>query len=103
MSSELYPIGELPPLDRVPRLMHAQVIRESRFGAPRDAYRIEQIPVPEIRSDECLLLVMAAGINYNGVWAAAGAPVNPIQIHRREAEGCDFHIGGSDASGIVYR
>jgi crotonyl-CoA carboxylase/reductase len=39
---------------------------------------------------------MAAGVNYNGVWAAAGLPVSIFRY-----TGYDFHIAGSDASGIV--
>ena len=31
-----------------------------------------------IAADEVLILVMAAGVNYNGVWAALGTPVSPI-------------------------
>ena len=42
--------------------------------------------------------VMAAGVNYNNVWAALGKPVSVL---RGRAE--DHHIGGSDASGIVWK
>ncbi|WP_425306155.1 hypothetical protein [Cupriavidus gilardii] len=40
---------------------------------------------------------MAAGVNYNGVWAARGKPVSVFNLH-----GSDLHIAGSDASGIVW-
>ena len=40
--------------------------------------------------------VMAAGVNYNNVWACLGQPVEVFRY-----TGDDFHIGGSDASGIV--
>ena len=40
--------------------------------------------------------VMAAGVNYNNVWACLGQPVSVFRY-----TGHDFHIGGSDASGIV--
>jgi crotonyl-CoA carboxylase/reductase len=102
MNPEIYPIGELPALGVVPRRMYAQVIREERFGPPASAFMIEEVDVPEIGDDECLVAVMAAGINYNGIWASAGAPVNVIRLHRKLGEG-DFHIGGSDGSGIVYK
>jgi crotonyl-CoA carboxylase/reductase len=49
-----------------------------------------------------LVYVMAAGINYNNVWAALGIPVNVIAARNKAGEPEDFHIGGSDASGIVY-
>jgi len=45
---------------------------------------------------------MAAGVNYNNVWAARGVPVDVIGARQRAGEKEDFHIGGSDASGIVY-
>ena len=40
---------------------------------------------------------MAAGVNYNGVWAGLGKPISPFEIHK-----ADFHIPGSDASGIIW-
>jgi crotonyl-CoA carboxylase/reductase len=43
------------------------------------------------------------GINYNNVWAALGIPVNVIAARNKGGEPEDFHIGGSDASGIVYK
>ena len=46
---------------------------------------------------------MAAGVNYNNVWAALGIPVNVIAARNKAGEPEDFHIGGSDASGIVYK
>src|ERR671931_203224 len=49
MPSQLYEIGQIPPVGEVPERMYAQVIRPERFDEPSD-----------------------------------------------------FHIGGSDASGIVY-
>ncbi|WP_269745542.1 crotonyl-CoA carboxylase/reductase [Thermobifida cellulosilytica] len=58
--------------------------------------------VPPIGPDEVLIAVMAAGVNYNNVWAARGYPVDVIAMRQRAGEPYDFHIGGSDASGIVY-
>jgi crotonyl-CoA carboxylase/reductase len=46
--------------------------------------------------------LMAAGINYNNVWAARGIPIDVIAIRQKMGEPYDFHIGGSDVSGIVY-
>jgi crotonyl-CoA carboxylase/reductase len=45
---------------------------------------------------------MAAGINYNNVWAALGSPVDVIRVHASLGDDSGYHIGGSDASGIVY-
>ena len=48
---------------------------------------------------------MAAGVNYNNVWASLGVPLDIVRMHKQTGHGGDeagFHIGGSDASGIVY-
>jgi crotonyl-CoA carboxylase/reductase len=45
---------------------------------------------------------MAAGINYNNVWAARGVPIDVIAARQAVGDTRNFHIGGSDASGIVY-
>ena len=78
--------------------MAAWVIREERFGEPRDAFRIEEMEVPEPGAMEVVVRVMAAGVNYNNVWAAMGQPVSVFRYHAE-----DHHIGGSDASGIVWK
>lgn len=96
------PIGELPPLGQVPARMHAQVIRPDRYGDPAGAFRPELVPTPPIGPDEVLIAVMAAGINYNNVWAARGYPVDQVATRQRRGEVEDFHVGGSDAAGIVY-
>lgn len=104
MAKELYELGEIPPLGEVPKKMYANVIREERFGEPKDAFKVEVVDVPEIGPDEALVLVMAAGINYNNVWAALGIPLNMVEVHRKDQnDHSGFHIGGSDASGIVYK
>ncbi len=102
-STKIVRIGELPPLGVVPEKMYAQVIRAERFGEPIKAFQIEEIPVPEPGPREVLVAVMAAGVNYNNVWAALGYPVNVIAARNKKGEKEDFHIGGSDASGIVYK
>jgi crotonyl-CoA carboxylase/reductase len=101
-TTDVVPVGQLPPVGEVPSHMHAQVIRQDRMGEPRDAFQPEVVPVPELREHEVLVAVMAAGINYNNVWAARGVPIDVIANRRRAGEPYDFHIGGSDASGIVY-
>ena len=102
MATSAVPIGSLPPLGEVPPKMLAQVIRQDRLGDPRDAFRIEEMDTPEIGPDEVLVAVMAAGINFNNVWAAKGIPIDVIAVRQRAGDPRDFHIGGSDASGIVY-
>ncbi|QNN52357.1 crotonyl-CoA carboxylase/reductase [Nocardioides mesophilus] len=100
--AEIVPVGELPPLGVVPSHMHAQVVRQERYGDPLTAFQHEVVQVPDLGPDEVLVAVMAAGINYNNVWAARGYPVDQIGARQRKGEPHDFHIGGSDASGIVY-
>ncbi len=102
MTKELYDLGEAPPVGEVPKKMHAWVVREERFGEPSQAFQQEVVDVPAIADDEVLLYVMAAGVNYNNVWAARGIPVNVIKARQRAGEPEDFHVGGSDAAGIVY-
>ncbi len=95
---ELYEVGEIPPLGHVPEKMYAWVIRRDRHGPPEQAMQIEVVPTPkDLDPDEVLILVMAAGVNYNGVWAALGTPISVFDVHKAE-----YHIAGSDAAGIVY-
>ncbi len=94
---DLYELGEIPPLGHVPKNMYAWAIRQERHGAPDEAMQVEVLPTWEIDSHEVLVLVMAAGVNYNGVWAALGTPVSTLDVHKNP-----FHIAGSDASGIVW-
>ena len=99
---DLYEIGQVPPVGHVPAEMYAQVIRPERFGEPTKAFKVEKVAVPEIAADEVLVCVMAAGVNYNNVWAALGVPVDVIKARTQAGDETGFHIGGSDASGIVY-
>jgi crotonyl-CoA carboxylase/reductase len=102
MDVALVPIGSLPPPYQTPSRMHAQVIRQERYGEPLDAFKIEEVPVPQPGPGQVLVAVMAAGINYNNVFAARGAPMDVIAARQRKGEPWDFHIGGSDASGVVW-
>jgi crotonyl-CoA carboxylase/reductase len=95
-------VGELPPVGAVPPRMYAQAIRPERYGEPALAFRSEVVDTPRIGSNEVLIAVMAAGVNYNNVWAARGYPVDQVAARRRQGATEDFHVGGSDASGVVY-
>ncbi|MBI2892496.1 MAG: crotonyl-CoA carboxylase/reductase [Deltaproteobacteria bacterium] len=86
------------PPGAIPDSMLAVTIRREREGEPRDAMKLEEVPVPGIGPDEVLVLVMAAGVNFNGVWAARGRPVSVFDMHHEP-----FHIAGSDAAGIVWK
>src|SRR5881392_1888566 len=76
--------------------MAAWVIREE--GEPIDAFQLEEMETPEPGAFEVTVRVMAAGVNFNNVWAALGKPVSVFRAHEE-----DHHIGGSDASGIVWK
>jgi crotonyl-CoA carboxylase/reductase len=84
--------GTLPPT------MAAWVIRQEREGEPLDAFQLEEMEVPEPGAFEVTVRVMAAGVNFNNVWAALGQPVSVFRYHAE-----DHHIGGSDASGVVWK
>src|SRR5215210_2590890 len=85
--------GELPPT------MAAWVIRQEREGEPLDAFQLEEIGTPEPGAFEVTVRVMAAGVNFNNVWAALGQPVSVFNSHPEYGH----HIGGSDASGVVWK
>ncbi|WP_460272508.1 crotonyl-CoA carboxylase/reductase [Celeribacter sp. ULVN23_4] len=94
---ELYEIGEIPPMGYVPKKMYAWAIRRERHGEPETSFKNEVVDTPKLDSHEVLVLVMAAGVNYNGIWAGLGVPISPFDGH-----GAEYHIAGSDASGIVW-
>lgn len=95
MSLDLHTV---PPLGVVPDRMKAVVIRRGQEGEPARSMRIEEVPVPTIGDAEVLVLVMAAGVNFNGVWAAQGRPISVFR-----GNPADFHIAGSDAAGVVWK
>jgi crotonyl-CoA carboxylase/reductase len=94
---DLYAVGDIPPLGQVPARMHAWTIRKERHGAPHTSMQIEVVPTWSIGDDEVLVLVMAGGVNYNGVWAALGQPISCLDVHKHP-----FHVAGSDAAGVVW-
>ncbi|TPE49773.1 crotonyl-CoA carboxylase/reductase [Amaricoccus solimangrovi] len=94
---ELYEVGEIPPLGHVPKQMYAWAIRRERHGEPDKSFQVEVVDTPTLDSNEVLVFVMAAGVNYNGVWAGLGVPISPFDVHK-----APYHIAGSDASGIVW-
>jgi crotonyl-CoA carboxylase/reductase len=75
---DLYEMGEIPPMGHVPPKMYAWTIRRERHGEPDKAFEVEVVDTWSIDSNEVLVLVMAAGVNYNGVWAGLGQPISPF-------------------------
>ena len=94
---DLYSVGEIPPLGYVPAKMHAWAVRKERHGPPKSSMQLEVVSTWPIADDEVLILVMAAGVNYNGIWAALGTPISPLDVHKNP-----FYIAGSDAAGVVW-
>ena len=92
----------LPEVGTLPKTMYASIIRRERYGRPDNAFQIEKTSVPALGPGQVLVYVMAAGINYNNVWAAMGKPVDVIADRQRGGAAEDFHIGGSEGSGIVW-
>ena len=97
-------IAEVAKLDvepgTLPEKMAAWVIRAEREGEPKDAFQVEEVEVPEPAAFEVIVRVMAAGVNFNNVWASLGKPVSVFGYGDHPEYG--HHIGGSDASGIVW-
>ena len=85
----------------LPESMAAWVLRPEREGDLSDSYRVEEIAVPEPGPFEVIVRVMAAGVNFNSIWAALGEPVSVFGYGDHPLHG--HHIGGSDASGIVWK
>jgi crotonyl-CoA carboxylase/reductase len=85
----------------LPETMAAWVIRREREGEPNQAFQVEEIEVPEPGPFEVIVRVMAAGVNYNNVWAALGMPISVFDYGDHPEHG--HHIGGSDAAGIVWK
>jgi crotonyl-CoA carboxylase/reductase len=85
----------------LPATMAAWVIRQEREGEPIDAFQLEEIEVPEPGAFEVIVRVMAAGVNFNNVWAAQGKPVSVFGYGDHPEYG--HHIGGSDGAGVVWK
>lgn len=101
-TQDLYELGDAPEIGTTPKKMYASLIRRERYGQPVDAFRTEVVDVPSVGRGQVLVKVMAAGINYNNVWAALGSPLDVIAARQKAGAIEDFHIGGSDLSGIVW-
>lgn len=86
----------------LPETMQAYVIRPERYGDPIRAIQPERVRVPPLAPHQVLIEVMAAGLNYNNVWAAQGKPVDIIAARRKRYGDIEpLHIGGSEAAGYV--
>src|SRR5271165_6750898 len=79
---DLYEVGEIPPLGHVPAKMYAWVIRKDRHGPPDQGMQLEVVPTWQLDSHDVLVLTMAGGVNYNGVWASLGTPISVFDVHK---------------------
>jgi crotonyl-CoA reductase len=78
---------------------------------PRKSLHIGEVPTPELAPDEVYLAVMASSINFNTVWTSIFEPLPTFGFLDRLAHEStwaarhqqDFHVVGSDASGVVLR
>lgn len=78
---------------------------------PRKALHIGEVPLPELAPDEAVVAVMASSINFNTVWTSIFEPLPTFgfleRLGRESKWGArhdlDYHIVGSDASGVVLR
>jgi crotonyl-CoA reductase len=78
---------------------------------PRKSLHVSEVPVPEMAPDEALVAVMASAINFNTVWTAIFEPLPTFgfldRLGKESSWGArhalDYHVVGSDASGVVLR
>lgn len=96
-NNNLFEVGRSPELGVIPQNMHAWILKKGHQCQPIEAFQKAVIPTPLPDDNEVLVYVMAAGVNFNGIWAALGEPMSVFNVH-----GADIHIAGSDASGLVW-
>ncbi len=78
---------------------------------PRKSLHVEEVPLPPLGPNECLIAVMASAVNFNTVWTSIFEPLPTFAFLRRlgresdlgARHDLDYHIVGSDASGVVLR
>ena len=85
----------------LPETMLAWVLRPEREGDLEEAYEIEEVAPPEPGPFEVVVRVMAAGVNFNSIWAALGEA--DVRFRYGDHPQWGHHIAGSDASGVVWK
>lgn len=78
---------------------------------PRKSLHVGDVATPELAPDEVYIAVMASAINFNTVWSAIFEPLSTFgfldRLGKESVWGArnrqDFHVVGSDASGVVLR
>jgi crotonyl-CoA reductase len=74
----------------------------------RRSIHVGEVGMPELASDEVLVAVMAAAVNFNSVWTAIFEPIPTFYFlnklgQRDPRHNLPYHILGSDAAGVVVR
>jgi crotonyl-CoA reductase len=78
---------------------------------PRKSLHVGDVPVPPLAPDEVYIAVMASAINFNTVWTSIFEPLPTFGFLDRLGKesalsarhALDYHVVGSDASGVVLR
>ena len=78
---------------------------------PRKSLHVDDVALPELAPDEAVIAVMASSINFNTVWTSIFEPVSTFMFLERlgkesvwgKRHDLDYHVVGSDASGVVLR
>jgi crotonyl-CoA reductase len=84
---------------------------ESADKDPRKSLHVDDVALPEIAPDEAVIAVMASSINFNTVWTSIFEPLPTFGFLERlgresawaKRHDLDYHVVGSDASGVVLR
>ncbi len=84
---------------------------ESADKDPRKSLHVDEVALPELAPDEAVIAVMASSINFNTVWTSIFEPLPTFGFLERlgresvwgKRHDLDYHIVGSDASGVVLR
>jgi crotonyl-CoA reductase len=105
----------------LPESMRAAIVRADeveRFAGldssekdPRESLHVEDVPIPPLGPNECLIAPMASALNFNTVWTSIFEPVPTFGFLKRfgrESElgarhDLPYHVVGSDAAGVVVR
>src|SRR6202165_666161 len=83
----------------------------SKDKDPRKSLHVGEVATPDLAPDEAYVAVMASSINFNTVWTSIFEPLSTFgfldRLGRESVWGArhalDYHVVGSDASGVVLR
>ena len=78
---------------------------------PCRSVHVEDVPIPPLGPNECLIAVMASAINFNTVWTSIFEPLPTFSFLKRNARRSEaqarhdlpYHVMGSDAAAVVLR